>query len=288
MYMQHSIKEINFDKITTIQADQKLTKRYIERQSARATEHIMMNTTTTTYGRQQIRLHLHDEVACTGKGVKLKLEGDSPDELPLLAATRALCKCLRCGKMRAFAILPQVPRFANIAIAITAPSADIVDTKESLSVEDLKCIKSKDLQNHESEHEIYQIYDKTMYMQHSIKEINFDKITTIQADQLFQSGNLENLKSEMKNNKENEMSLSEIRWKGQGDMGSRKVTVFYSGIKKEERVQKNKNIDDRMIVLKIGMIHCGRGEEGKVVRKFGLGKRNERGTELLNFIDKKY
>ena len=51
-----------------------------------------------------------------------------------------------------------------------------------------------------------------------------------------QGGKLENLKTEMQKNEVSVLGVSEVRWKGQGEIRSGDYTVYYSGGEQAERV----------------------------------------------------
>jgi len=52
---------------------------------------------------------------------------------------------------------------------------------------------------------------------------------------LNQGGKLENLKTEMQKNEVSVLGVSEMRWKGQGEIRSGDYTVYYSGGERAER-----------------------------------------------------
>jgi hypothetical protein len=52
---------------------------------------------------------------------------------------------------------------------------------------------------------------------------------------LNQGGKLENLKTEMQKNEVSVLGVSEVRWKGQGEIRSGDYTVYYSGGERVER-----------------------------------------------------
>jgi nitrogen regulatory protein PII len=52
---------------------------------------------------------------------------------------------------------------------------------------------------------------------------------------LNQGGKLENLKKEMQKNAVSVLGVSEVRWKGQGEIKSGNYTVYYSGGDSAER-----------------------------------------------------
>ena len=52
---------------------------------------------------------------------------------------------------------------------------------------------------------------------------------------LNQGGKLENLKTEMQKNDVSVLGVSEVRWKGQGEIRSGDYTVYYSGGERAER-----------------------------------------------------
>ena len=51
----------------------------------------------------------------------------------------------------------------------------------------------------------------------------------------MQVGKLENLKEEMKKSEVSVLGVSEVRWKGQGEIRSGDYTVYYSGGERAER-----------------------------------------------------
>jgi hypothetical protein len=52
---------------------------------------------------------------------------------------------------------------------------------------------------------------------------------------VHQGGKLENLKMEMHMNELSFLGVSEVRWKGQGEIRSSDYTVYYSGGERAER-----------------------------------------------------
>jgi len=81
---------------------------------------------------------------------------------------------------------------------------------------------------------------------------------------LNHEGNLENLKTAMQKNEVSVLGVSEVRWKGQGEIRSGDYTVYYSGGEQTERgvaivvhksimisVIKKTVCNDRIIVLKL-------------------------------------
>jgi nitrogen regulatory protein PII len=52
---------------------------------------------------------------------------------------------------------------------------------------------------------------------------------------LNQGGKLQNLKKEMQKNAVSVLSVSEVRWKGQGEIRNGDYTVYYSGGERAER-----------------------------------------------------
>ena len=67
------------------------------------------------------------------------------------------------------------------------------------------------------------------------KERHSYKIGTWNARTLNQGGKLENLKTEMQKNDVSVLGVSEVRWKGQGEIRSGDYTVYYSGGERAER-----------------------------------------------------
>jgi hypothetical protein len=61
------------------------------------------------------------------------------------------------------------------------------------------------------------------------KEHQSYKIGTWNIRTLNQGGKLENLKKEMQKNTVTVLGVSEVRWKGQGEIRSGDYTVYYSG-----------------------------------------------------------
>ena len=68
-------------------------------------------------------------------------------------------------------------------------------------------------------------YDKECEEQ---KERHIYKIGTWNVRTLNQGGKLENLKTEMQKNDVSVLGVSEVRWKGQGEIRSGDYTVYYS------------------------------------------------------------
>ena len=62
------------------------------------------------------------------------------------------------------------------------------------------------------------------------------KIGTCKLRTMKVGGKLENLKTEMQKNKVSVLGVSEVRWTGQGEIGSGEFTVYYSGGECAERV----------------------------------------------------
>jgi hypothetical protein len=52
---------------------------------------------------------------------------------------------------------------------------------------------------------------------------------------LNQGGKSENLRTEMQKNDVSDLGVSEVRWKGQGEIRSGDYTVYYSGGERAER-----------------------------------------------------
>jgi hypothetical protein len=67
------------------------------------------------------------------------------------------------------------------------------------------------------------------------KEHHSYKIGTWNVRTLNQAGKLENLKMEMQKNEVSVVGVSEVRWKGQGEIKSGDYTVYYSGGERAER-----------------------------------------------------
>jgi hypothetical protein len=61
------------------------------------------------------------------------------------------------------------------------------------------------------------------------------RIGTWNVRTLYRGGKLENLKKEMEQNGVSVMGVSEVRWKGLGEIHSGDYTVYYSGGEKSER-----------------------------------------------------
>jgi hypothetical protein len=61
------------------------------------------------------------------------------------------------------------------------------------------------------------------------------RIGTRNVRTLNQGGKLENLNKEMEKNGVSVMGVSEVRWKGQGEIRSGDYTTYYSGGEKSER-----------------------------------------------------
>jgi hypothetical protein len=69
---------------------------------------------------------------------------------------------------------------------------------------------------------------------------------------LNQGGKLENLKKETEKNGVSVMGVSEVRWKGQGEIRSGDYTMYYSGGEKSERgvaIVVHKSIVGRLCVM---------------------------------------
>jgi hypothetical protein len=90
------------------------------------------------------------------------------------------------------------------------------------------------------------------------------KIGTWNVRALNQGRKLENLKKEMQKNAVSVLGVSEVRWKGQGEIRSGDYTVFYSGGDRAERgvaivvhksvvksVDKKSVYSDRIIAVKL-------------------------------------
>ncbi|PNF33125.1 hypothetical protein B7P43_G14718 [Cryptotermes secundus] len=60
-------------------------------------------------------------------------------------------------------------------------------------------------------------------------------IGTWNVTTLNQAGKLDNLKTEMQKNEVSVLGVSEVRWKGQGEIRSGHYTVYYSGGERAER-----------------------------------------------------
>ncbi|PNF43436.1 hypothetical protein B7P43_G11558 [Cryptotermes secundus] len=67
------------------------------------------------------------------------------------------------------------------------------------------------------------------------KEHHGYKIGTCNVRTLNQAGKLENFKTEMHKNEVSVLSVSEVQWKGQGEIRSGDYTVYYSGGERAER-----------------------------------------------------
>ena len=96
------------------------------------------------------------------------------------------------------------------------------------------------------------------------KEHNSYRIVTWNVRTLNQVGKLENFKTEMQKNEVSVLGVSEVRWKGQGEIKTGDYTVYYSGGERAERgvaivvhksivrgVVKNIVCNDRIIALKL-------------------------------------
>jgi exonuclease III len=96
------------------------------------------------------------------------------------------------------------------------------------------------------------------------KEHHSFKIGTWNVRTLNQGGKLENLKKEMQKNAVSVLGVSEVRWKGQGEIRSGDYTVYYSGGDRAERgvaivvpksivksVVKKSVYNDRIIAVKL-------------------------------------
>ncbi|PNF32613.1 hypothetical protein B7P43_G17996 [Cryptotermes secundus] len=113
---------------------------------------------------------------------------------------------------------------------------------------------------------------------------------------------LENLKMEMQKNEVSVLGVSEVRWKGQGEIRSGDYTVYYSGGERAERVVAivvHKSVvtsvvkkivcNDRIIALKLK----AELEDLLIMQVFiqvcgshGLGRRNQRGQMLTDFCER--
>ena len=67
------------------------------------------------------------------------------------------------------------------------------------------------------------------------KEHHSYRIGTWNVRTLNKEGKLENLKAEMQRNEVSVLGVSEVRWKGQGEIRSGEYTVYYSGGERAER-----------------------------------------------------
>ena len=67
------------------------------------------------------------------------------------------------------------------------------------------------------------------------KEHHSYKIGTWNVRTLNRGGKLENLKTEMQKNEVSVLGVSEVRWKGQGEIRSGDYTVYYLGGERAER-----------------------------------------------------
>ena len=61
------------------------------------------------------------------------------------------------------------------------------------------------------------------------------KIGTWKVRTLNQGGKLENLKTEMRKNEVSALGVSEVQWRGQGEIRSGDYTVYFSGGERAER-----------------------------------------------------
>ena len=68
------------------------------------------------------------------------------------------------------------------------------------------------------------------------KEHHSYKIRTWNLRTLKQGGKFENLKTEMWKNEVSVLGVSEVRWKGQGEIRSGDYTVYYSRGERAEKV----------------------------------------------------
>ena len=73
------------------------------------------------------------------------------------------------------------------------------------------------------------------YSKNEKKEQHSYKIGTWNVRTLNRGGKLENLKQEMKKNEVSIAGISELRWKGQGELRSGDYTVCYSGGERAEK-----------------------------------------------------
>ena len=78
-------------------------------------------------------------------------------------------------------------------------------------------------------------YSKKDYTEKK-KENHSYKIGTWNVRTLNRGGKLENLKKEMQKNEVSVLGVSEVRWKGQGEIRSGDCTVYYSGGERVEKV----------------------------------------------------
>jgi len=76
-------------------------------------------------------------------------------------------------------------------------------------------------------------YDKKVCKEQ--KEHHSYKIGTWNVRTLNQGGKLENLKTETQKNEMSVLGISEVRWKGQGEISSGDFTMYYSGGERAER-----------------------------------------------------
>jgi len=96
------------------------------------------------------------------------------------------------------------------------------------------------------------------------KEHHSYKTGTWNVRTLNQGGKLENLKTEMRKNEVSALGVSEVQWRGQGEIRSGDYTVYYSGGERAERgvaivvhksivgsVGKKIVCSDRIITLKL-------------------------------------
>jgi exonuclease III len=96
------------------------------------------------------------------------------------------------------------------------------------------------------------------------KENHSFKIGTWNIRTLNQGGKLKNLNKEMQKNAVSVLGVSEVRWKGQGEIKSGDYTVYYSGGYRAERgvaivvhksvvksVVKKSAYSDRIIAIKL-------------------------------------
>jgi exonuclease III len=106
-------------------------------------------------------------------------------------------------------------------------------------------------------------YSKTDYKGKKNDQHSY-KIGTLNVRTLNRGGKLENLRKEMQKNEVSILGVSEVRWKGQGEIRSDDYTVYYSGGERAEKVVaivvhkriarsvvKNNVYNDRIIAIKL-------------------------------------
>ncbi|PNF27982.1 hypothetical protein B7P43_G14668 [Cryptotermes secundus] len=152
------------------------------------------------------------------------------------------------------------------------------------------------------------------------KEHHGYKIGTWNVQTLNQAGKLENLKKEMQKNEVSVLGVSEVRWKGQGEIRSGDYTVHYCGgewaergvaivvhksvvrsvVKKEyeddevekaydtieEILQEDGRGDTNSIILGDWNSTVGDEPYQNIVGSHGLGRRNHRGQMLIDFCER--